>query len=161
MPVTSSRLSDALTGCSVWLLHQRSLVRAPIWLFRARLGFMWGSWLLLLEHTGRNSGAPRYVVLEVISRPSPGTYLVGSGLGTRADWYRNIAANPRVHVTVGRRYRAAATAQTLPAAQTSAVLHDLAQQHPRRWSAMSPVFEKYHGGPLEDLPMIALELEPH
>lgn len=160
MPIAGSCLSDVLASSAVWLLRQRSLVRAPIWLFRARLGFMWGSWLLLLEHTGRCTGQRRYVVLEVISRPRPGTYIVGSGLGARADWYRNIHANPRVHVCVGRHYRATATARALPAAETSVLLQNLAHLHPRRWSAMSPVFKKYHGGPLEDLPLIALELQP-
>ncbi|HTM84573.1 MAG TPA: nitroreductase family deazaflavin-dependent oxidoreductase, partial [Mycobacterium sp.] len=39
-------------------------MRAPIWLYRARLGALLGSRLLMLEHRGRTSGARRYVVLE-------------------------------------------------------------------------------------------------
>lgn len=51
----------------------RWFVRAPIWLFRARLGFLLGSRLLMLEHLGRKSGGRRHVVLEVVTR-APGSY---------------------------------------------------------------------------------------
>jgi hypothetical protein len=54
------------------LLGVRWFVRAPIWLFRARLGFLAGSRLIMLEHIGRTSGQRRYVVLEVVDHPSPG-----------------------------------------------------------------------------------------
>ena len=55
-----------------WWLRHRSLVRAPIWLFRARLGFVFGSRLLMIEHTGRKTGARRYVTVEVSAVPEPG-----------------------------------------------------------------------------------------
>jgi hypothetical protein len=42
------------------LLRTRWLVRAPIWLYRARLGFVFRSQLLMLEHRGRKTGARRY-----------------------------------------------------------------------------------------------------
>ena len=63
------------------LLRVRWLARAPIGLYRARLGFLLGSRLLMLEHLGRKSGARRYVVLEVVARPRPGTYVVASAFG--------------------------------------------------------------------------------
>jgi hypothetical protein len=46
-------------------------VRAPVWLYRARLGFVFGSRLLMLEHTGRKTGIRRYVVLETVDHPGP------------------------------------------------------------------------------------------
>ncbi len=52
------------------LLHVRWFVRAPVWLYRARLGVVFGSPLLMIEHTGRTSGLRRYVVLEIVDRPS-------------------------------------------------------------------------------------------
>ena len=61
------------------LLGVRRLVRAPIFLYRARLGFLLGSRLLMLEHIGRKSGARRYALLEVVDHSRPGTYLVASG----------------------------------------------------------------------------------
>jgi hypothetical protein len=67
-PVPGRRLAS-LTGR---MLRTRRLVRAPIWLYRARLGFLFGPRLIMLEHTARKSGARCYVVLEVVDRPSPG-----------------------------------------------------------------------------------------
>jgi hypothetical protein len=72
--MTESR--SLLRTAFAWWMRQRWLVRAPIWLFRVRLGFMFGSRLLMLEHTGRNTGVRRYVVVEVVGRPRPGTYIV-------------------------------------------------------------------------------------
>ena len=65
-----SRTSEILAR----LLKNRALVRAPIWLYRARLGFVMGHRMLLLEHIGRKSGARRYAVLEVVERPAHDRY---------------------------------------------------------------------------------------
>ena len=46
----------------------RRLARAPIWLYRARLGWCLGPRFVLVEHTGRASGKTRQTVLEVIAR---------------------------------------------------------------------------------------------
>jgi hypothetical protein len=51
-------------------LQTRWLVRSPIWAYRAGLGLVFGSRLLMLEHRGRVSGLSRYVVLEVVDHPS-------------------------------------------------------------------------------------------
>jgi deazaflavin-dependent oxidoreductase (nitroreductase family) len=153
-----------LRAAAAWVQRQRWqrwLVRAPIGLFRARLGLIFSSRLLLLEHTGRTTGARRYAVLAVAGRPRPGTYLVASERGTRAQWYRNIRANPSVRVWVGGRHRAAATAQPLTAGEAKAVLDRHAQRHPRAWAKFSPVFEDIFGAPLTDMPIIALELTQH
>jgi hypothetical protein len=54
----------AATGAAR-LLTVRWLVRPPVWAYRARLGVLFGSRLVMLEHTGRTSGRRRFVVLEV------------------------------------------------------------------------------------------------
>ena len=71
-------------------------MRAPIWIYQARLGFLFGSRLLMLEHIGRRTSARRYVVLEVIEHQPPDTYVVISGFGDRAQWFRNVLDNPSV-----------------------------------------------------------------
>src|ERR1051326_5078584 len=109
MPVPS-----CIAGAAAGLLRARWLVRAPVWLYRARLGVLVGPRFLMLEHTGRKSGTRRYVVLEVVEHPSPGTYLVVSGFGDRAQWFRNIRANPQVRVRTLSRRPAPATARILP-----------------------------------------------
>lgn len=158
----SSPGAAAIAARAAALLRVRWVVRAPIGLYRARLGFLLGSRLLMLEHTGRKSGARRYVVLEVVDRPRPGTYLVVSGFGARAQWLRNVRASPHVRVWAGGRRPAAATARLLSSEETAAALAAYAGRHPRAWAALKPVFETTLGTPIGDhgtrLPMIALEL---
>lgn len=61
---------------------RRTLFRAPILLYRLGLGGLLGSRFTLLTHTGRSSGRPRQVVLEVVGRhQASGGYLVASGFG--------------------------------------------------------------------------------
>ena len=163
MPLsTSSPATGALAAWAAGLLRVRCLARAPIGLYRARLGFLLGSRLLMLEHLGRKSGARRYVVLEVVAHPRPGTYVVASGFGTKAQWFRNVRANPHVRVYAGGRGPAPATARLRTTEETAATLAAYAAGHPRAWAALKPVFETTLGARISDqeisLPMIAFEL---
>jgi deazaflavin-dependent oxidoreductase (nitroreductase family) len=80
----------------------RLVFRIPIHLYRLRLGWLFGSRLLLLNHIGRISGKPRQTVLEVAERDSD-SYVVASGWGPNAAWYRNILHTPDVTIQVGTR----------------------------------------------------------
>ncbi|OBI13519.1 nitroreductase [Mycobacterium sp. E2327] len=80
----------------------RFLFRVPIHLYRLGLGWVFDGRLLLLNHTGRVSGKPRQTVLEVAERDGD-TYVVASGWGPGAAWYRNILRNPDVSIQVGTR----------------------------------------------------------
>jgi deazaflavin-dependent oxidoreductase (nitroreductase family) len=80
----------------------RFLFRMPIWLYRLRLGWLFGSRLLLLNHIGRISGKPRHTVLEVAEHDGD-SYVVASGWGPSAAWYRNILHTPDVTIQVGTR----------------------------------------------------------
>jgi deazaflavin-dependent oxidoreductase (nitroreductase family) len=143
------------------LLSTRWLVRAPIWLYRARLGFVFGSRLLMLEHRGRKTGARRYVVLEIVGHPAPGSYVVISGFGDRAQWYRNICADSRVRVQVGCRKPAAAIARRLNPEEAAATLASYAASHPRAWAQLRPVLENTLGTAINEngtsLPMVILD----
>ncbi len=147
------------------LLRTRWIVRAPIWLYRARLGLLFGSRLLMLEHTGRKTGTRRYAVLEVAGRPRPGTYIVASGFGTRADWFRNVRANPKVRVHTGTRRPASATARLLTSEENAAALTAYQRSHPRAWVTLKPVLRTTLGARIDNdgtsLPMIALDITPH
>jgi deazaflavin-dependent oxidoreductase (nitroreductase family) len=80
----------------------RRLFRAPTWLYRWRCGWLLGHRFLLLIHTGRRSGLRHRTVLEVMAyRPDGPEMIVMSGFGPRADWLRNIQANPNPEVMVG------------------------------------------------------------
>jgi len=144
------------------ILRTRWLVRAPIALFRAGLGSVFGGRLLLLEHIGRTSGLTRYVALEVVARPTPRSFVVASGFGTRAQWYRNVLAQPQVRVRWSSRPAAAAIAHQLSAAEAHVILRAYATEHPRAWAKLIPVFEATLGAPIggeaSTLPLIRLDL---
>ena len=79
------------------------VLRLPIALYRVKLGWLLGSRFLMLRHRGRRSGIARSTVLEVIHRDrAAGAYYVAAAWAERAQWYRNVIANPRVGVTIGR-----------------------------------------------------------
>jgi deazaflavin-dependent oxidoreductase (nitroreductase family) len=80
----------------------RFLFRMPIHLYRLRLGWLFGRRLLLLNHIGHVSGKPRQSVLEVAEHDGD-TYVVASGWGPTAAWYRNIQHTPEVSIRVGTR----------------------------------------------------------
>lgn len=44
----------------------RFLLRAPIWLYRAGLGGLFGHRLIYIAHRGRRTGARREVVVETV-----------------------------------------------------------------------------------------------
>ena len=161
--VTPSTGSSAIGRGGAWVLGNRALVRAPIWLYQARLGFLFGSRTLMLEHVGRKSGAKRFVVLEVVGHPASDTYVVASGFGERAQWFRNLIANPQVRVSIAGHGPRAATARRLPTAEADAVLADYVSRHPRAWASFKTVLENTLGTPISEhdtpLPMVELRLD--
>jgi deazaflavin-dependent oxidoreductase (nitroreductase family) len=83
---------------------KRVVLRIPIQLFRLGLGRLFGQRLLLLHHTGRITGKPRQTVLEVVEHDgADDSYVVASGWGPKAAWYRNVLENPDVTIQVGAR----------------------------------------------------------
>lgn len=91
----------------------RAFARAPIYLYRAGLGGLLGGRFLLLIHTGRKTGLKREVVLELVRHDRERkVYVVVSGWGEKADWYRNIGEHPQVEIQV-RRARMRAVAERI------------------------------------------------
>ncbi|MFF2551902.1 nitroreductase family deazaflavin-dependent oxidoreductase [Nocardia sp. NPDC058058] len=140
------------------LLRTRWFVRAPIGVFRARLGFLFGGRLLLLEHTGRSSGRPRYVVLETVARQAPSRVIIASGFGSRAQWYRNLAADPSCRVSIGARHRAPAVARTLTSGESETVLAEYKRAHPAAYRELSGVIEQAIGATIDEVPLVELTL---
>lgn len=138
----------------------RWLVRMPIGLYRAGFGFLLGRRLLMLEHTGRKTGARRRAVLEVLAHPAPGEYVIIAGFAGKAQWYRNVLASPRVRVSTGFKRNVAALAEPMPQAEAAATLHDFSERHPAEWKKMLGVFEHACGRPVDTMPMVRLRLQP-
>lgn len=77
--------------------------RAPAGLYRIGLGRLLGKRILALTHRGRKSGRLYETVLEVaVFDPATQESIVASAYGTKADWYRNLAAASGVRVRTGK-----------------------------------------------------------
>lgn len=136
-------------------------MRAPIWFYRAGVGFLFGSRLLMLEHVGRSSGATRYAVLEVVSRPTKSSVVIASAVGRKAQWFQNLVAEPQCRVSIGWRRHAEARATVLSPEDAVHFLADYQSQHPEVWERLKSLMTDLHGGdPNFELPLVRLELSP-
>ena len=81
----------------------RVALRAPTWLYRARLGWLAGARFLYIAHRGRRTGKTRHTVVEVVhfDRDAPEVAVI-AGWGPSTQWYRNLEAAPAEEVRVGR-----------------------------------------------------------
>jgi deazaflavin-dependent oxidoreductase (nitroreductase family) len=118
------------------MLRTRWLMRIPIGLFRARLGWIFGGRLVMIEHRGRTTGERRFVVLECAERPRPDVVLVPSGLGPRSQWYRNLEANGVAFVSIGIRFRVPAEVRLLDERESAERLIAYGQRHPAAWARL-------------------------
>ena len=140
----------------------RWFFRAPIFLYRVGLGPMLGRRLIVIEHTGRTSGAPRQTALEVVRRDEE-SIDVAAAWGVKSDWYRNLLANPQLEVSSGSLRGAPATASVLDSETAESVYAGYVESHPKAAEALS----KTVGLPLNDptrmaatVPLVRLTLEP-
>ncbi len=92
------------------------------------MGWVIGKLILLLTHTGRKSGS-RYVT-PLQYEKIDGVYYVAAGRGRKADWFKNLQADPRVHVQVGRQSFDCAAEVVLEAEKTADFLAYRLKRHP-------------------------------
>ncbi len=151
-----------------WSMRQRptgvfrALLRAPVWLYRARLGFLLGHRFLLITHVGRVSGQRHQTVVEVVRRlDDTGEWVVCSGTGPRADWYRNLQATPAVEIQVGNRAWPPRQ-RFLDAQEAAATFHAYERAHPgtarRLLATMGNAYDGTDAGRvamMADMPMVA------
>ncbi len=72
------------------------MFKAPVHLFRMGLAPLIGKIMMLITHTGRKSGLPRRTMVEY--HKLNGAKYVPVAFGRKAQWYKNIEADP--HVTI-------------------------------------------------------------
>lgn len=149
----------ALQSLGARLLQTRPFVRAPVPLYRMGLGFLLTRRLLMLEHVGRTSGQARYAVLEVVEHSSPLSLVVASGFGPRAQWFRNLVAQPRCHVSSGWRRRVPAVAMMLEPAEREEVLARYRISHAAAWENLTAIITEATGDPDPDIPLVRLSLQ--
>lgn len=94
----------------------------------------------MLTHIGRKSGQKRRTVLEVVRRDDEhGIFIVCSGWGRKAQWFKNVVAEPLVWVTVGVR-TLPVHARPLPPEEAEREFRVYASRFPRNIRAFSRLF---------------------
>lgn len=81
----------------------RRVLRFPVLLYRLGLGFLVSRSVLLLTTTGRKTGRPRVAAVGYIQNSATGRFYLTAGWKGESHWYRNVIANPRARVQLGRR----------------------------------------------------------
>jgi deazaflavin-dependent oxidoreductase (nitroreductase family) len=140
----------------------KRLLHLPVWLYRARLGFLLGDRFLLVTHVGRSSGRHHQTPVEVVVHDrDAGEYLVCSGTGPQADWYRNLQVTPAPEVQVGTR-RWCPHQRLLAADEAAEAFHRYERAHPatarRLLQSMGNAYDGTDAGRvamMADMPMVA------
>jgi len=154
MTVQQSKTRKPLTG------FHRLLWRAPIWLYRLKLGGLVKNRMLLLHHTGRVSGQPRQNMLEIVKHDEGNdVYYLASGFGKRSDWYKNIVKQPAVSITVGREVKLV-TAVPLSPQESAEMMVDYAHRNPRAAKELSKLCGLTVDGSDEDYATVGREYIP-
>ena len=150
-------LSRRPTGFVRWVL------RCPVSLYRARLGFLLGRRFVMIEHRGRRSGRHYRTVVEVAGRRN-GEWICASGTGPGADWYRNLRAHGLLAVWVGSRKRWA-TVRFLEAREAAGVMADYESEHPRTAARLYRIMGVSYDGTeegrvamMKKVPMVAFSI---
>ena len=126
------------------------LFKVPILQYKLGMGWMIGRTVLLLTTTGRKSGKPRSTPLEYEYDRENDRYRIAAGWGGKTDWYRNVKANPNVHVQAGRR-KFDAIAESASDEEVAEYMMRASRRHPlmdkvwNRWSdkPVDGTFEGY------------------
>jgi deazaflavin-dependent oxidoreductase (nitroreductase family) len=103
------------------------LFEVPVWMYRARLGFLSFGRVIVIVHRGRKSGKRYESGLEVIDRRNGDLYSF-SAWGKSADWYRNIEAGGVEQLWDGSQ-RSAASFRVVDPDEAFAVLSTYEQDH--------------------------------
>jgi deazaflavin-dependent oxidoreductase (nitroreductase family) len=98
-------------------------------LYAVGLGPLVGKIILLLITTGRKSGLKRVTPLQY--EEIEGTYYLGAARGLKADWVRNILADPRVEVRVKNRHVCGMAEVVTNPARIADFLEVRLERHPR------------------------------
>jgi deazaflavin-dependent oxidoreductase (nitroreductase family) len=77
------------------------MLKLPLLLYRAGLGWLLGHRFLLLTHVGRRSGKVRRTVLAVLSFDLKTREIKAISAWSASDWYKNILRLPALQVETG------------------------------------------------------------
>lgn len=83
-----------------------------------------------------------------------------AGFGDRAQWLRNVRADPRVRVSTGTVRSVPAAAHELAHDQADTWLARYTQEHPFAWQVLAATMEQGLGTDIAHLPVVVLQIAP-
>ncbi len=121
----------------------KALFKAPVWLYRGHLGFLFFGGVIVIVHRGRNSGIRYLTGLELLDRRD-GELFVLSLWGAKSDWYRNIEANGVDELWDGTK-RTGASFRIVASDEAFGILSNTEKAHERLvrffWPRMYPGYD--------------------
>ena len=146
-------------GRLLWAIN-----RIPTWIFKLRLGRLFGTRFAMITHRGRKSGQPRTVIVETADgSPKSGRVVYIVAYGKRAQWYKNLEAAPAVSLEIAGKVYEQPRHEFLDREGTERAIASYWERYPRiaRLLARNGVF--FYPGPLHDHPYapiaVAFDLE--
>ncbi len=121
-----------------------SLFKIPLFFYKIGLGPLIGDKILILTTTGRKTGLARKTPLEYTYALDRNTYTLTAAWGGTSDWFRNLVANPNVHIQVGSSVHNC-QAQLLPSETVIAELKPYVQHNP----FAQKMFSRWIGQPFD------------
>jgi deazaflavin-dependent oxidoreductase (nitroreductase family) len=105
------------------------IFKLPLFLYRLRLGWLFGKRFMQITHVGRRSGKVRKTILAVLrfDEKTKEIYAVSAWKGS--DWYYNIQAPPALQVEMGF-VRYVPTQRTLSPEEITATFMEYRKKHP-------------------------------
>jgi deazaflavin-dependent oxidoreductase (nitroreductase family) len=101
----------------------RFVFKAPLILWRMGMGRMLGQSMLVLTTWGRKSRLPRHTALSYTIHD--GKVYLAPGWPERADWYKNLQADPQVSVQLGEGFYHATARRVTEKAEFATVAAEL------------------------------------
>ena len=120
----------------------------------------------MIEHRGRRSGSLYHTVVEVVGRnPDENEWIVTSGYGPHADWYRNLKADGLQAVWIGStRHRA--SVRFLDNVEAGGVMKAYERARPKTAAILLREMNVSHDGSdegridmMRKIPMVAFAIE--
>jgi len=131
----------------------RAINLVPTWIFKLRLGRLFGSRFAMITHRGRKSGALHTVITETAEGSvDSGTLIYIVAYGTRAQWYKNLEASPAVSIEIAGKVYNAPRHEFLDRAATERAIASYWARYPRIAGLLARNGVFFYPGPLIDHP---------
>ncbi|UFS97073.1 hypothetical protein [Nocardia huaxiensis] len=133
--------------------------RAPIPLYRAGFGVLFGIRTLMLRHAGAPGDAGRYAMFRIVHRPQPDRLILTPAPGGDPNRLRELESASNVHVWIGHHRELPATATSMTAEEAATALESCADPRNEEQAQVRALREAAEHGSAGSQPLILLEFD--